>query len=183
MPKVGQGEYLLNSYLGSCFTNCFSFTSGKATASDFPQIFQKLPREKSGFLLNLWICVCCPTSRCSSTAGESILCWKYRGKGRVDGDTGGQSLLFGESEHNTMSCFHASMEKQKRCWVRPSSQAIKSVPVLPAAFTVVTPCVVGMDQHRPQEKGLLANHAVPWSCDDTTILIFRDPHHRSWKTT
>lgn len=55
MPKVGQGEYLLNIYLGSCFTNCFSFTDGKATESNFPQIFQKLPRKKSGFLLNLWI--------------------------------------------------------------------------------------------------------------------------------
>ena len=55
-----------------------------------------------------------------------------------------------------MPCFHAPREKQKRSWLRPPSRAIKSVPVLPAAFTVVTHCLVGRDQYGPQEKVLLA---------------------------
>lgn len=55
-----------------------------------------------------------------------------------------------------MPCFHALMEKQKRSWLRGPSWAIKSVPVLPAAFTVVAPYLVGMDRYGPQENVLLA---------------------------
>lgn len=110
---------------------------GKVTVNDFSNLPKDGLEISWGFF---WICECVLPHKLSRTAGECVLWWKLR-QGRGGGDREGQSLSFGESQHNTVPWFYGHREGQKKYFLRAPSWTVRSVPGPLAASLVGTPCL------------------------------------------